>query len=491
MVQRKRYLSRLTLEQNNNNCSQTEELGNHLDPIQFELGKPGFLTTMSTLHRLLMLSPLLTLALLPTAVVAFAPLHGGAGNIGRPMRQRALQPQRQTLLLATAKRNNNKLDDDDDDDGREFLEIPLLNLLENDMVLALPSAHLPKELTTLNVYGMELTLPIHQTIVQAAIETQGPSYSQPIYLGQVACQGDGDEDTAVAESKKKDDWVGTVGCVVQILLPPSAFVDNDETNTPQSGLDVVAIQRLLCRGMNRFIVRDVKQSAPFVIAKVELLKDDETSASTTTNREDIETDHEEDEDDDEDDLLHDYEDLKPNELEGRLLNAMGEHVDQQLSMTEKEMSPLEQSLVEDFGHNAGLNAQHMAAEEEAAVFEVFRQYLVDELCYDPQKRYFALSFMAAEMTNLGNDIRRKLLQMTNTVERLRLVTASVEEIVAMSRARKLANAITDQQDDDERELKVGQPELPPWAKSIRKGMVVEYYWNEEFEWVSVVLHVWF
>ena len=52
----------------------------------------------------------------------------------------------------------------------------------------------------------------------------------------------------------------------------------------------------------------------------------------------------------------------------------------------------------------------------------------------------------------------------------------------MSRARKMANSITSKQDESERDLKVGQPELPPWAKNIRKGMVVEYFWNEEYEW---------
>ena len=36
-------------------------------------------------------------------------------------------------------------------------------------------------------------------------------------------------------------------------------------------------------------------------------------------------------------------------------------------------------------------------------------------------------------------------------------------------------------------LKVGTPTLPPWASNIKKGVKVEYYWNEEYEWCKGVI----
>ena len=37
-------------------------------------------------------------------------------------------------------------------------------------------------------------------------------------------------------------------------------------------------------------------------------------------------------------------------------------------------------------------------------------------------------------------------------------------------------------EDSWKDLRVGTPKLPPWAKQIWKGIMVEYYWNEDKEW---------
>eukprot|EP00977_Amphora_coffeiformis_P020032 scaffold7808_cov184-Amphora_coffeaeformis.AAC.11 len=94
--------------------------------------------------------------------------------------------------------------------------------------------------------------------------------------------------------------------------------------------------------------------------------------------------------------------------------------------------------------------------------------------------------MAAEMANLGNDVRRQILKTTSGKERLQIVLKHLEDTVGMVRARKVANTITEQvtgeSATDPKDLQVGQPALPPWASAIRKGMRIEYYWNEEWDW---------
>ena len=96
--------------------------------------------------------------------------------------------------------------------------------------------------------------------------------------------------------------------------------------------------------------------------------------------------------------------------------------------------------------------------------------------------YFSIAFMAAEITNLENAARRKIVAMTNGIERLKYVTKLVENVVGMARARKMANSITDEVNESSKDLKVGRPELPPWAKDITKGTGVEYFWNEQEGW---------
>ena len=182
---------------------------------------------------------------------------------------------------------------------------------------------------------------------------------------------------------------------------------------------------------------------------------------------------------DEDDDNEDYD--SPSEYVKRCMTAMRTYLDQQLDASIRELTPLEQSIIEDTENGLGMSVQREAAEEAVAVYEVFEQYIVD-LCPTPTEMYFSVAFMAAEMANLENGVRRKILTMTNGVERLRYVTGLMEDLVGMARARKMANSITEKVNESSKDLKVGTPKLPPWANSIVKGSRLEYFWNEQEGW---------
>jgi len=193
-------------------------------------------------------------------------------------------------------------------------------------------------------------------------------------------------------------------------------------------------------------------------------------------------------DDDEDDL---YTDMEPSDIMRELFQTIQAYVDQTVEEAgNQEMSPLEQAILEDTGllttnPNSNINnplaIQQARAEQMAATWIGFRTSLID-FCVTPRERYFAVSFMAAEIMDLPNAVRRKMLRLTNSIARLKYVLQQAKETAGMARARRMANAITDQQDESSKDLQVGTPELPPWSKQLRKGMKISYYWNEEWEW---------
>jgi hypothetical protein len=245
---------------------------------------------------------------------------------------------------------------------------------------------------------------------------------------------------------------------------------------------------VVCQGAFRFVVKEVVSSIPYPVTVVDELLDDDDDDDGETSSDPAAEETEEDEDDeDEDDDDSEYADLEPADLVKRTMLAMKSYVDQKLEETadSDRLTLLEQSILELGGMTSrqrlAARAGRQAAEEAAAVFEVFQSSLVD-LFILPNERWFALAFLAAELGNLDNAVRRKILRMTNSLERLRYVLQELEEVVRMERARKVANQITGKTDEAGKDLKVGQPELPPWARSIRKGTKVEYYWNEEHGW---------
>jgi hypothetical protein len=424
-------------------------------------------------------------------------------------------------------------------------EMPLMDLLqmgakefENNMIQPLPSRQYPDDaMRTLFLYAMPLihVPPVHQqAIINDATNTRSttggiehPQEEVAGCFGHLAYKpstnnnnnnNNNSNNNNNNEPSLSSSLVGAIGCVAQIfpqktLSYGSPLVVLDDS-LADSGLQddepikKAAAAAVLCRGWYRFIVRKVIQTIPYPVAIVDELVDDEydeyddvevrdgvdkttiaTRVKIYNDFGDDDGDHDdEDDDDDADDDDDEYADLTPDQLEKRLVQGMRDYVQQQLDVTNREMTPLELSILQDSGGSVGgdaaiVSAQRQAVEEMAAVLDVFLHYLVDESpILAPTDRYYMLAFMAAEMIKMDNDTRRKILVLTNSVQRLRLVLAAVDDQVGMARARLVANSITAQSDEEEKDLKVGRPQLPAWALQIRKGMRIEYYWNEEYEW---------
>jgi predicted DNA-binding protein YlxM (UPF0122 family) len=129
-------------------------------------------------------------------------------------------------------------------------------------------------------------------------------------------------------------------------------------------------------------------------------------------------------------------------------------IDQKLQERKPELTPLEISILQESGAPVPpVNADAQQAEEMAAVFDIFQSSLMD-IAPVPVDRYYAVAMLAAEMANVDNEVRRELLTMTNGVERMRIVLQEIEEAISMNQARTVAGSITDELDEDDKDLKV-------------------------------------
>uniref|UniRef100_A0A7S1Y1Q5 Lon N-terminal domain-containing protein n=1 Tax=Grammatophora oceanica TaxID=210454 RepID=A0A7S1Y1Q5_9STRA len=360
---------------------------------------------------------------------------------------------------------------------RRDVEIPLLDLegsetLEGKVVTPLPSAHLPTELATPFLYGMELTRPVHKMMIQEAIEKghdlkigagEGPVKERE--YGHVVAKG------------PEGGFVGAIGCTAEVLIKRAQSEEGDqERQQTQSATTAIGAEdepvSVLCRGGYRFVVKEVIRTIPYPVAIVDEIADDVETTVTSNDSSDP---------DDE------YNSLSTSELMKRTLLGLQNLVDQNLKGQEKEISPLEQSIIETSGIAAAdPTVQKAQAEEMTAVLQVFRASLLD-LATTPTEQYFCVAIMAAELSNLPNEERAQILTMTDGIERLRLVCRHVEEGVGMNRARTIAASLTESKDESEKDLKVGAPQLPRWASEIQKGTRVEYFWNEEWGWCPGVV----
>ena len=337
------------------------------------------------------------------------------------------------------------------DDGFPLanVKLPLLQLPDSgdDSVLQpLPSAHLPAELSTVHIYSLPARTPLHKTILEHAIHEQ-----EDCLYGHVV-------------SSRDSPLVGVIGCAAKVLRPvPAASVDDK-------------IQSYLCRGDFRFIVTRIVQEIPFPIVIVDELVDENLDESLPSSAAmGLELD---DDDDDEDEGL--YETWTPDRLIERMLPMVEEYCQKQLDQTDRQLSPLEQDILIKSGLPDAFFAKRNAAEEKLAVWKVFQLSLPEFAASN--RSYYAFAMLAAQLCNLSNPVRQELLQMRNGHQRLVFLAEQLDETVGMERARLMAKQITDETDQASKDLKVGEPQLPPWASSIRKGTELEYYWNEEYEW---------
>lgn len=385
------------------------------------------------------------------------------------------------------------------------IKIPLMDVMDDEsqksgssdddddapsMLTPLPSAHLPAEVSTPFLYGMQVDRPVHKLLLEEAI-TVTADIEGPALYGHL-----------VWKDKSSDSLVGAIGCTGQILISApteevlnpaiSKDMDNDATKSALESSSLIGAgskktttsetppTMVLCRGAFRFIVKEVIKTIPYPVAIVDEIQDDAEEDDSDMFAVVSKSDDQQNEDEE----VAKYASMSGAELLQKTMLGIQAIVSQKLEeANSKRMSPLEKQILETSGVTVDPNAMEQArAEEMVAVWEVFQASLVDDIA--PQDRKFAVAIMGVELADMNNGIRQQVIVTRDSEERLRIVLKELDETVGMARARKLASQITEKVDGDEKDLKVGKPQLPPWAKTIVKGTRVEYFWNEEYGWVA-------
>eukprot|EP00546_Thalassionema_frauenfeldii_P014383 CAMPEP_0178917308 /NCGR_PEP_ID=MMETSP0786-20121207/13173_1 /TAXON_ID=186022 /ORGANISM="Thalassionema frauenfeldii, Strain CCMP 1798" /LENGTH=416 /DNA_ID=CAMNT_0020590841 /DNA_START=84 /DNA_END=1334 /DNA_ORIENTATION=- len=339
---------------------------------------------------------------------------------------------------------------------RKGVSLPILDLSDSDtkLVTPLPSSHLPDELTTLNLYGLELSRPIHKMLMSDMIE-KGRTPSED-NLERVFGY--------IIKKKDTDSLVGAIGCSAEVLIRAK---ERDVEDNSEIGMDASIV--VLCRGCYRFVVREVVKTIPYPVAIVDEFLDKESLENTTIP---------------EDDDLYEFSQVSNRELKKRIMTGVASFIDLKLEDLSRpvERSILEQSILDQMGlPKTDIAAKRSQIEESAAVFQTFSSSLID-IASTPLEQNFAIAMLAAEIISLDDDLRQEIITMTDSALRLKVVCKAVEETVSLIRAEKLATEITTEKDTSAKDLNVGQPQLPPWAVQISKGTRVEYFWNEEWGW---------
>jgi len=198
-------------------------------------------------------------------------------------------------------------------------------------------------------------------------------------------------------------------------------------------------------------------------------------------------------------------------------------VDQILQAKPKTLTPLEKSILQDLGNiapdmisdTAFISFQKGQAEELAALHQVFCSSLLD-IAPTAVERYYAVAIMAAEMAQLVDPIfRRDLIVekqsrvrldrvLQQLLQKINLYKERIEKGIELdyfyqasipsstpllsvdSKERSSMSSLKTQEQegnaDYNQDLLVGEPTLPSWAKYIKAGTMIEYYWNDEYGW---------
>uniref|UniRef100_A0A7S2XLB9 Uncharacterized protein n=1 Tax=Attheya septentrionalis TaxID=420275 RepID=A0A7S2XLB9_9STRA len=353
---------------------------------------------------------------------------------------------------------------------RTGVRLPLLDVSdESSWILPLPSSHLPAPLTTPYVYGMSVHRPVHRMLMDNAVSEakaekilSGASTSTPpaALFGHVAWR---DPLTSTSDDKMENhSLLGAIGCATEILAMDKKGSDAEDNSDDDKTADSVTC---LVRGSFRFVVKEVVQIFPYPVAIVDQLVDRHDQAPSTVFQ-------------DPDEM---YSDLSVDDIISRIKQAMDTLLERRLEPPPT-LSPLEQSILEQVNTASPLNLKNAMNQEEAqemtAVWDVFIDSVLEDYL-------FALGIMAAEIGQANNELRTQMLIETNGVQRLRIVLKELDRQNGLASAQKLAETIVEESSDpDEKELKVGTPEMPPWTKSIQIGMRVEYYWSEADGWCA-------
>ncbi|GAF67792.1 unnamed protein product, partial [marine sediment metagenome] len=341
----------------------------------------------------------------------------------------------------------------------------MLDIQDDDsIIIPLPAAHLPNEITTLQIYGTQLNSAIHKMMIQDTLSKVQPLNTQDLFSVR-------EEPIYGHVVSKPDDGslVGAIGCAAEIVLAtPSAAmqiqsIDEDFEPLKDSDADDDGIgsgeapMTVLARGSFRFVVKEVTQTFPFPIVIVDELLDDEPVESAPIEYSDFEDTYDNEEDDDEDTDEDMYANIDSSDLIQRTLRAMKAIVDQKLSTKPKTMSPLEQIILKDSGMDSDMNRaaiENEQNEEMAAIFDVFVSSLID-IAPSRIERLYSVGMMAAEFSGVDNKIRKEALEMVDGVARLRLVLKEAEKKISMVQAKQITEQIVDQSDTDSKDLQVG------------------------------------
>ena len=336
----------------------------------------------------------------------------------------------------------------------------------------LPNSHLPPELTTASLYGLKLDVPLHRSVIQDAVSTARGSSSSPI-VEESCCYGH------IVYKPDVDSLIGSIGCASEILI--GAPSNNEEELVKDMDRDDSGPLFVLARGSYRFRVKEIVKSIPYPVAIVDEILDENVAET-------------EEEDDEDGDI---YDTIPSSDLVREILVSLDKILKAQAEETEKPLSPLEKSILEDADSSAPMEQaiqRRFDAEEKIAVFQTFVSSLLD-IAPDARDRKFSVAMIAGELANLPSDIRVKMLVTTNGVERLRIVLRELSSMLSMDSAKKITKSLSlggggdgmdaermQEAEDEQKKLQVGTPNLPAWADQIQKGIRVEYFWSDVEGW---------
>ena len=279
-----------------------------------------------------------------------------------------------------------------------------------------------------------------------------------------------------------DGLVGSIGCASEILIgaPSDMNMEDKSSKDPEDSGPLF----VLARGLFRFRVKEIVKTIPYPVAKVDEILDDS-----------IDTDSDIDDDGDI------FDTLSSKDLVKQIFQCLDKVLKSQAEAISTPLTPLEKSILEDAPTTTPMVQEinrRFDAEERIVVFETFTSSILD-IAPNERDRIFAVAMIAGELANLPSDIRVKMLTTTNGVARLRLVLRELSSMLSLDSARKITKSLSlstggdsdsiniDQKnlkeaEDEQKQLQVGTPRLPPWANQIKKGIRVEYFWNEDEGW---------
>jgi hypothetical protein len=362
--------------------------------------------------------------------------------------------------------------------ARRNIRLPLLVDIQKDdgqlqYDVPLPNAHLPPELTTASLYELNLVVPLHRSVIQDAIASSklsdGCSYGHVVY-----------------NPDDSDSLVGSVGCASEILIGAPSVAQNAEGRIFSRDREDSGPLLLLARGSFRFRVREIVNSIPYPVAIVdEILDEKDIRGDSDANEE-------------QGDAL---DALSSRDLVREIFQSLDKLLKAQAEASATPLTPLEKSILEDAPSSTPIAQairRRFDAEERIAVFQTFTSSLLD-LAPAEVDRMYAVAMMAGELANLSSDGRIKMLVTTDGVARLRLVLRELSAMLSMDSARRITKSLSlggggnndsieldprslKAAEDSQKQLQVGTPKLPKWADQIKKGVKLEYFWNEDEGW---------